>query len=255
MHLSHLSHLSHLPHLPHLQHNHRPFPGCPLAMINDTRHLTPAPDRVILLTGFDPFGGDPLNPSWLIAQALHGQHIGGHRVVAAQLPTVFGLSLQRLAALVHAHQPALTVCLGLAGGRSALSLERIGININDARIPDNTGAQPIDTPVAAEGPAAYFASLPIKAMLRAVQRAGLPCEVSQTAGTFVCNHVLYGLMHLLAQGAGPAGARGGFVHVPWLTGQGAPHLPLRDMVRGIHAALWAAVLAPQDITLQAGATH
>ena len=185
------------------------------------------------------------HPAIVISQ--EGRFIGGAVGEA--------LSLQRLAALVHAHQPALTVCLGLAGGRSALSLERIGININDARIPDNTGAQPIDTPVATEGPAAYFASLPIKAMLRAVQRAGLPCEVSQTAGTFVCNHVLYGLMHLLAQGAGPAGARGGFVHVPWLTGQGAPHLPLRDMVRGIHAALWAAVLAPQDITLQAGATH
>ena len=83
----------------------------------------------------------------------------------------------------------------------------------------------------------------------------MPCEVSQTAGTFVCNHVLYGLMHLLAQGAAPQGARGGFVHVPWLSGQGEPHLPLRDMVRGIHAALWAAVLAPQDIALQAGATH
>lgn len=220
--------------------------------MNNGTHL-PAP--VILLTGFDPFGGDTQNPSWRIAQALHGQRIAGHTVVAAQLPTVFGQSLQRLAALVHAEQPALTVCLGQAGGRGALSLERIGININDARIPDNTGAQPIDTPVVPGGPAAYFASLPIKAMLRAVQRADVPGEVSQTAGTFVCNHVLYGLMHLLAQGAGPAGARGGFVHVPWLPGQGQPHLPLRDMVRGIHAALWAAVLAPQDIALQAGATH
>lgn len=224
-------------------------------MINDAHHLTPRAERVMLLTGFDPFGGDPLNPSWLIAQALHGQRMGGHVVVAAQLPTVFGQSLERLAELVHAQQPALTLCLGLAGGRGALSMERIGININDARIPDNTGGQPIDTPVAADGPAAYFASLPIKAMLRAVLRAGVPCEVSQTAGTFVCNHVLYGLMHLLAQGVGPAGARGGFVHVPWLTGQGAPHLPLRDMVRGVHAALWAAVLVQQDIALQAGATH
>ncbi|WP_298212487.1 pyroglutamyl-peptidase I [Acidovorax sp.] len=224
-------------------------------MVNDSPHLTPRPERVILLTGFDPFGGDPLNPSWFIAQALHGQRIAGHVVVAAQLPTVFGQSLQQLAALVHGLQPALTVCLGLAGGRGGLSMERIGINIDDARIPDNIGAQPIDTPVAADGPAAYFASLPVKAMLRAVQRAGVPCEVSQTAGTFVCNHVLYGLLHLLAQGAGPAGARGGFVHVPWLTGQGTPHLPLRDMVRGVHAALWAAVLAPQDIALQAGAIH
>lgn len=208
--------------------------------------------HTILLTGFDAFGGERLNPSWLVAQSLQGQRIAGHRVVTAQLPTVFGQSLQQIHALVSTHQPALTVCLGQAGGRSALSLERIGINVNDARIPDNTGAQPIDTPVVPGGPAAYFASLPIKAMLHGVRRTGVPCEVSQTAGTFVCNHVLYGLMHLL-QAHGPAGARGGFIHVPWLPGQGTPHLPLRDMVRGIHAALWAAVLAPQDIALEAGA--
>jgi len=208
----------------------------------------------ILLTGFDPFGGDRTNPSWLIAQALHGQRFGGHRVVAAQLPTVFGASLQTLERLVRAQRPALAVCLGQAGGRGALSLERIGINVDDARIPDNAGRQPIDTPVVPGGPAAYFATLPIKAMLRAVQRAGVPCEVSQTAGTFVCNHVLYGLMHLL-EAAGPAGARGGFIHVPWLPEQGAPHLPLHAMVHGIHAALWAAVLAPRDIALGAGATH
>ena len=165
---------------------------------------------------------------------------------------MFGQSLQRLQSLLQEHQPAITLCIGLAAGRAALSIERIGININDARIPDNCGAQPIDTPVQADGPAAYFASLPIKAMLRDVQRAGVPCEVSQTAGTFVCNHVLYGLMHLLAQGAAPQGARGGFVHVPWLTGQGEPHLPLRDMVRGIHAALWAAVLPRRTLRCRQG---
>lgn len=224
-------------------------------LINDAPHFAPRAERLILLTGFDPFGGDTQNPSWLIAQALHGQRIAGHTVVAAQLPTVFGESLQRLQALLALHQPAVTLCLGQAGGRSALSLERIGININDARIADNRGGQPIDTPVVPNGPAAYFSSLPIKAMLRAVGDAGVPCEVSQTAGTFVCNHVLYGLMHLLARGAGPAGARGGFAHVPWLPAQGAPHLALRDMVRGVYTALWTAVLAQQDITLGAGATH
>ncbi|MCE1192095.1 MAG: pyroglutamyl-peptidase I [Acidovorax sp.] len=217
--------------------------------------LLPA-EPVILLTGFDPFGGEQHNPSLLIAQALDGQRIAGHRVVAARLPTVFGASLRQLQALLAAHRPALTVCLGQAGGRAALSLERIGINLNDARIPDNLGQQPIDTAVVPGGPAAYFSNLPIKAMWRAVQRTGVPCEVSQTAGTFVCNHVLYGLMHLLhAPGGGLEGARGGFVHVPWLPEQGAPHLPLRDMVRGIHAALWAAVLTPADIPLSAGATH
>lgn len=209
----------------------------------------------LLLTGFDPFGGDAVNPSWLVARALHGQRIAGRTVVAAQLPTVFGAAQEQLQALLALHRPALVLCLGQAGGRAALSLERVGINVNDARIADNLGAQPIDTPVVPGGPAAYFATLPVKAMARAVQRAGLPSEVSQTAGTFVCNHVLYGLMHMLDQGASAVGARGGFMHVPWLPEQGHPHLPLRDMVRGVHAALWAAVLAPHDIAWSAGATH
>ncbi len=224
-------------------------------MLNDASRFSPAAKRVILLTGFDPFGGNTQNPSWLIAHALHGQRIAGHVVVAAQLPTVFDESLHRLQALVAQHQPTLTLCLGQAGGRSALSLERIGININDARIADNWGRQPVDTPVVPGGPAAYFSNLPLKAMLRAALQAGVPCEVSQTAGTFVCNHVLYGLMHLLECGTGPAGARGGFVHVPWLPAQGTPHMPLRDMVRGIHTALWAAILVQSDISLGAGATH
>lgn len=224
-------------------------------MHHDAQHLAPPAPQPLLLTGFDPFGGSTLNPSWQVAQALHGQRMAGHQVVAAQLPTRFGDSLHVLRALLARHRPALVLCLGLAGGRGALSLERVGININDARIPDNAGSQPIDTPVVPGGPAAYFATLPVKAMLRAVQRAGLPCEVSQTAGTFVCNHVLYGLAHLLAQGAGRPGARGGFMHLPWLPEQGAPHLPLADMVRGVHAALWAAVLTESDIVLGAGATH
>lgn len=219
----------------------------------------PHDDSVILLTGFDPFDGHTLNPSWRIAQALDGQRIAGHRVVSAQLPTIFGASLQELDALIARHNPAVTLCLGQAGGRQALSLERVGININDARIPDNAGCQPIDTPVVPGGPAAYFSNLPVKAMLQAVQCAGVPCEVSQTAGTFVCNHVLYGLMHLLhrqrTQATGSAGARGGFMHVPWLPEQGTPHLALRDMVRGTYAALWAAVLAQDDLKLGAGATH
>ena len=214
-------------------------------------HRSAAP---LLLTGFDPFGGSTLNPSWLVARALHGQRIAGHAVVAEQLPTVFGAAQAQLHALLQAHRPALVLCLGQAGGRAALSIERIAINVADARIPDNQGAQPLDAPVAPDGPAAYFASLPVKALRRAVQQAGLPCEVSQTAGTFVCNAVFYGLMHQLSAGAVP-GARGGFVHVPWLPEQGTPGMQLRDMVRGIHAMLWAAVLHPQDIAIGAGALH
>nr|HPK34063.1 pyroglutamyl-peptidase I [Ottowia sp.] len=120
--------------------------------------------RKVLLTGFEPFGGDALNPSWLAAQALHGRRIAGHQVVAAQLPTVFGASLERLDALLHQHRPVLVVCLGLAAGRAALSLERVAINVQDARMPDNAGAEPVDAPVVPGGPAAYFSTLPIKAM-------------------------------------------------------------------------------------------
>ena len=214
-------------------------------------HRSAAP---LLLTGFDPFGGSTLNPSWLVARALHGQRIAGHAVVAEQLPTVFGAAQAQLHALLQAHRPALVLCLGQAGGRAALSIERIAINVADARIPDNQGAQPVDEPVVPGAPAAYFATLPVKALHRAVQQAGLPCEVSQTAGTFVCNAVFYGLMHQLSAGAVP-GARGGFVHVPWLPEQGTPGMELHDMVRGIHVLLWAAVLHPQDIALGAGTTH
>ena len=216
---------------------------------SDKRHKPPR----VLLTGFDPFGGDALNPSWLIAQALHGKRIAGHRIVAAQLPTEFGASLQRLRALMAAHRPALIVCLGLAATRAGLSLERIAINVDDARIADNAGAQPIDTPVVAGAPAAYFSTLPIKAMQQAIQAAGVPAEISQTAGTFVCNHVFYGLMHRLATARGFSGTRGGFIHVPMLPEQGEPSLPLALMVEGLRVGIRTALTCDVDLRLGGGA--
>ena len=209
----------------------------------------------ILLTGFEPFGGSSVNPSWLQAQALHGKQIVGHRVVAAQLPTVFGQSLRVLAALLRLHQPALVICLGLAGGRSALSLERVAINVNDARIADNAGAQPIDSPVLKDGPAAYFTRLPIKAMVQAVLQVGVAAEVSQTAGTFVCNHVFYGLMHELATRRSLRNTRGGFVHVPFLREQGRPAMPLEDMQRGLRTMIACALRTGQDLAISGGAIH
>ena len=207
----------------------------------------------ILLTGFDPFDNATVNPSWCVARALAGQRIAGHQVVAAQLPTAFGQALPNLHALLQAHRPALVLCLGLAAGRAALSIERIGINVIDARIPDNQGAQPVDMPVVPHGPAAYFATLPIKAMLRAVRQSGIAAEVSQSAGTFVCNQVLYGLLHLLHQGAGAPGARGGFIHVPMLPEQGAPSLPLDRMVEGLRIGIRTALALQHDVRLGAGA--
>jgi pyroglutamyl-peptidase len=216
----------------------------------------------VLLTGFDPFGdvgpaGLTLNPSWMAVKALQGKRIAGHRLIAAQLPTVFGASALELMRLLKLHKPALVICVGQAGGRSAISLERVAINVNDARIPDNTGAQPIDTPVAPDGPAAYFSTLPIKAMLQALQTAGVASEVSQTAGTFVCNHVFYALMHALTTQRGFKRTRGGFIHVPYVpeqvAGQGVPSMPLEEIVNGLRLAVAAALAISHDITKGAGA--
>lgn len=221
---------------------------------------TPTATRAtVLLTGFDPFGADTINPSWLAARALHGRQILGHSVVAAQLPTVFDASLTALLALLKQHHPALVICVGQAGGRNALSLERVAININDARIADNAAAQPVDTPVVAGAPAAYFSTLPIKAMLAALQREGIAAEISQTAGTFVCNHVFYGLMHALATQRGFKKTRGGFIHVPWLPEQGTPAMAPNDMARGlklaVRTALTHSTANSNDLALGAGALH
>lgn len=213
-----------------------------------------APNRKVLLTGFEPFGGETVNPSWQAVKALHGRKILGRTVVAAQLPTVFDASLKALNALLREHQPELVLCVGQAGGRHAISLERVAINVNDAPIPDNVGAQPIDTPVVRRAPAAYFSSLPIKAMLAALQHEGIRAEVSQTAGTFVCNHVFYGLMRALATHRSLKRTRGGFVHVPWLPEQGAPNMALDDIVSGLRVAVRCALQVQEDRVLGAGAT-
>lgn len=207
---------------------------------------------LVLVTGFDPFGGDALNPSWLAAQALHGRRIAGHRVMAEQLPTMFGPSLTMLRTLVRQHRPALVICLGLAAGRHAISIERIAINVNDARMADNAGEQPIDEPIVAGAPAAYFSSLPIKAMRAAIQAKGIPAEVSQTAGTFVCNQVFYGLMHLLATSRGLKATRGGFIHLPLLREQGEPSMPLEQVVEGLRTGIRTALATTTDARLGAG---
>jgi len=157
----------------------------------------PVTGRRILVTGFAPFGGEAVNPSWLVAQALHRRQIAGCRVQAVELPCEFGTALDALDDALARWQPMLVLALGQAGGRAELSIERVAINVDDARIADNAGRQPVDVPVVARGPAAYFSTLPIKAMVAGVRQAGIAAVVSQTAGTFVCNHVFYGLQHRL----------------------------------------------------------
>lgn len=210
----------------------------------------------LLLTGFEPFGGETVNPSWQVAQALDGERIEGVRVVSRCLPCVFGRAVTELQAALREQRPALVLALGQAGGRAALTPERVAINVDDARIPDNAGVQPVDRPGVPGGPAAYFSTLPIKAMVRAMRDAGLPAAVSQTAGTFVCNHLFYGLMHALRR---RRGVRGGFMHLPLLPGQvaadGAATLPLAQQVQGVRLALGAALVAWGDLVLGDGALN
>ena len=171
----------------------------------------------ILITGFEPFGGETVNPSWEVAKQLDGLSVAGAQLVAVQLPCVFSKSLLALSDALEAHHPNMVLSLGQADGRSDFSIERVAINVCDARIPDNEGAQPIDEPVVPDGPAAYFSSLPIKKMAAALKAQGFPVAISQTAGTFVCNQVFYGLQHALAG----KGLMSGFVHVPLMPVQAA----------------------------------
>lgn len=208
----------------------------------------------ILLTGFTPFGNEDINPSWEAVHELHGRHIAGHQVVAHLLPTAFDDSRRALEQAVREVEPTIMLGVGQAGGRSRLSIERVAINVQDARIPDNVGAQPIDEPVIAGGPAAYFSSLPIKAMFSALQADGLPVEVSNTAGTFVCNHIAYLMLHLATQ---RPGVRAGFIHIPYLPVQAArfaqaPSMAQGDVVRGLALALEAAASHRVDDKLGAG---
>ena len=203
----------------------------------------------VLVTGFEPFDGQSLNPSWEVARALHGVVMAGAEVTAVQLPCVFAQALPALQQALASHRPDIVLALGQAEGRCDFSVERVAINVQDARIPDNAGAQPIDVPVVAGGPAAYFSSLPIKALVAGLRAAGFPASVSQTAGTFVCNQVFYGLQHALSG----RGVDSGFMHLPLLPEQAAhwkgpalPSLPASLLVAGVQQALTLLVLHRQQ---------
>ncbi|KMV73724.1 pyrrolidone-carboxylate peptidase [bacteria symbiont BFo2 of Frankliniella occidentalis] len=213
--------------------------------------------KTVLLTGFEPFGDELINPSWEVVSRLEGVTEEGDRIVCVQLPCVFGESLQVLLAAITHYSPTLVIAVGQAGGRTDISLERIAINVDDARIPDNKGYQPIDEPVVENGPAAWFSTLPIKAIVYALQQAGIPASVSQTAGTYVCNHVMYGLLHAL--GDRPE-VRAGFIHIPYLPQQAAKHLGSASMAvetvkRGLEIAIHTALDVEFDARIVGGTTH
>ncbi len=212
--------------------------------------------RTVLLTGFEPFNKETINPAWEAVRLLEGWTGAGFRVEVRQLPCVFGAANVALQDAVAAVQPDVVIAVGQAGGRVDFSVERVAINVDDAPIADNAQRQLVDEPIVADGPAAYFSTLPIKAIVAALRAAGLPASVSQTAGTFVCNHVFYGLMHRVAGTA----VRAGFIHIPYLPEQaarfpGTASMALADMVRGLKVAVETAVAVDVDVRAAGGNTH
>jgi pyroglutamyl-peptidase len=202
-----------------------------------------------LVTGFDPFGGDEVNPSSLAVGKLK-KHVGNIVVHTAELPTSYARSAEVLRAAIEKAKPDIVLCVGQAGGRTELCLERVAINVQDARIRDNDGKQPIDKPVVADGPAAHFTTLPIKACVAEMRKAGLPAAVSNTAGTFVCNHIFYVLMDIAA--SHPRPIRGGFLHIPYVPEQaarlgGAPSMSVSDIARGIEIILEVSASRESDL--------
>ena len=212
----------------------------------------------ILVTGFDPFGGEKVNPALEAVKSLPSV-IHGAEIRWVEIPTVFYQSAEVLEVEINRYHPDVVLCIGQAGGRACLTPERVAINQDDARIPDNQGNQPIDTPIREDGQAAYFSTLPIKAMVQAIKEEGIPASVSNTAGTFVCNHLMYQALYL-ADKKFP-NMRAGFMHIPYMTEQvvnkpNTASMCLRDIVRGIEAAIGAIVdHKDKDLKLVGGATH
>ena len=190
--------------------------------------------KKLLITGFDPFGGETINPSWEAVKLLPEQ-IGNFVLCKLQVPTVFGLAAEKALEKAAEFQPDMILCIGQAGGRSAITPERIAVNIRDARIPDNAGNQPRGLLVAEDGPAAYFTTVPVTEMAERIATLQIPATVSNSAGAFVCNDLLYSMLHHFAGTA----VRVGFIHIPYLPQQGEPSLPLETSVAALTAAIEA----------------
>lgn len=211
----------------------------------------------ICITGFDPFGGEKINPAFEAVKLLPDE-ILGNPILKYEIPTVFHKSIEKVKEILEAEKPDIFICVGQAGGRFDLTVERVAINLDDARIGDNEGNQPIDEPIISHGEAAYFATVPIKAMVQEIRKNGIPASVSNTAGTFVCNHIMYGLLYHLKKSH--PNARGGFIHVPFLGEQvlqrpNTPYMSVEDIKKGLEASILACVLYQEDISLAEGKTH
>jgi len=207
----------------------------------------------VLLTGFEPFGGDASNPSGVAVRRVAERWAGPEVLVTDVLPVTFAGAAERLRGLIAQHAPDVVIAAGLAGNRMSISVERIAINLVDARIPDNDGAQPVDQPSVAGAPPARFATLPVKAIVRDLLSAAIPAEVSHSAGTFVCNHVFFAA---LDEASAHPGMRAGFVHVPWDADHApvtAPYLELDDIVRALEVTIRTSLTEEHDIAAVGGA--
>ena len=186
----------------------------------------------LLITGFEPFGGDTVNPSWEAVKALPEQ-IGQYQLYKLRLPVVFGKAAEMAIAKAERLQADAVLAIGLAGGRRAVTPEAVAINLRDAGIPDNAGLQPHDEPIVPGAPAAYFATLPVRAMRDAIRAADIPAALSYSAGVYVCNDIMYSLLHHFAG----TQVRCGFMHVPYLPDMGSPSLPLETITAAVQAAV------------------
>lgn len=207
----------------------------------------------VLITAFNPFGGDQVNPALEAVKRMNAPE--GVDLCKLTVPTVFHKSIDTVHAAVKREKPDAVLCVGQAGGRFEITPERVAINVDDARIPDNEGNQPVDRPIFADGPSAYFTMLPVKAMVEAIRGGGLPSSLSNTAGTFVCNHLMYGVLYVLHHEF--PGVRGGFIHVPFIPEQvlerpNTPCMSLADITRGLELAVDAIAKNPTDLSVSEG---
>lgn len=210
-----------------------------------------------LITGFEPFGGESINPAWEAVSQLKSEYMG-HLVVVEEIPVVFGASIDRLIERIELHQPDVVLCIGQAGGRTTLSVERVAININDARMPDNKGNAPIDEPIEQSGPDAYFTNLPIKAIVKTLGEHHIPTSISNSAGTYVCNHLMYGLLHFIH--TMKPNIRGGFIHVPYAPSQVVDRpetafMPVDMMLEGLERMIEVIAVTDSDIKKADHAIH
>lgn len=208
----------------------------------------------VLLSGFDAFGGEEINPALEVIKGV-SESIGTIKVRKIIIPTIFKTSLEVLWQEAKSYKPDVILSIGQAGGRYEISLERVAINIDDARIKDNAGNQPIDVPIFKDGKNAYFSNLPIKAMMKEIREIGIPAMVSNTAGTFVCNHVMYAVLYWIEKFK--IAKRGGFIHIPYLPQQvinkgNTPYMDKQTAIRGIEKAIWSIGEYENDLEISSG---